>query len=663
MGTKAQIELNVVGAAGVKSATQAVSGLGGAVKEAGGALRAFGGGAGLGRLTGLLMPTSLAALAATVGVVVAQSVKMAMEFERVSQRSVFTMTANSNALLSNLASFQAKAQSLRAYGLGPVDAARMGSAYGLSSGAGVAATVRNMTPLAAWARAYGLDPTLYAQTMGGVSQFTRGNVNEDSSAFFGGAAASGSAGRRPMEMLATATNALQQIATTNGTASVRDAMREIVGVSSMGQYFRSSAGQAMGMSMFSTLGQDKMSNPMMMRLAYSAGWKPTDVAFGTHDPDKLNALSKRLYSASGGNSLTYGLMLRMAGYSDDQIQAALQPGAMAKHGAMLGSPGTASVGGRIGAYQGTTNGQIEQTMANLQAAETRLGDAILKTLAPVIDKLSGEIANLSEHGIPGLERTILAAAAISQVGGISKLGKGGFNLIKFLRGGGAATEAAEGLEAGGSAISGGLAAALGAGAAGIGGLGYLWLKQLPDMMNTAEAGKFAARSRAAGMPFATEITSAAMKYGISPLLLASVGMQESGLRNIVGDNGHGRGVFQFDDRWNSRQTLIDAMDPSKAAMMAARKLRGLIDANHGNKAAALDAYNEGQLGYDRYGAGGTTKTHWSGYGDVNYDDSVALQSQRIKKRYDVGDFDIAVTVTPKRNRTRGGVSRSHAYAK
>lgn len=36
---------------------------------------------------------------------------------------------------------------------------------------------------------------------------------------------------------------------------------------------------------------------------------------------------------------------------------------------------------------------------------------------------------------------------------------------------------------------------------------------------------------------------------INPPLILAMGIRESGLRNIVGDYGHGRGFMQIDDRW------------------------------------------------------------------------------------------------------------------
>src|SRR5581483_7681288 len=91
-----------------------------------------------------------------------------------------------------------------------------------------------------------------------------------------------------------------------------------------------------------------------------------------------------------------------------------------------------------------------------------------------------------------------------------------------------------------------------------------------------------------GVAFAPEIASAAQKYDVDPKLLAAVAAQETGGpdtnggANIVGDGGHGRGVFQIDDRWHTFAKTSAAMDPSKNAEYAAGMIRGLLDRYHGN---------------------------------------------------------------------------------
>lgn len=100
--------------------------------------------------------------------------------------------------------------------------------------------------------------------------------------------------------------------------------------------------------------------------------------------------------------------------------------------------------------------------------------------------------------------------------------------------------------------------------------------------------------------------SAALPRG----LLLAVASRESGCRNIVGDHGHGRGVFQIDDRlhadWLRRQgALAQGAVPSPAA--GARHAAGLLAANLAEGEArvlvgrrrlkfALSAYNAGVVG-------------------------------------------------------------------
>jgi len=67
------------------------------------------------------------------------------------------------------------------------------------------------------------------------------------------------------------------------------------------------------------------------------------------------------------------------------------------------------------------------------------------------------------------------------------------------------------------------------------------------------------------------ITAAANRHHLQPRLLAAVAAQETGGpgsnsgRNIVGDQGHGHGLFQIDDRWHTFARSPAAMDPAKNA--------------------------------------------------------------------------------------------------
>ncbi|HXP94337.1 MAG TPA: transglycosylase SLT domain-containing protein [Candidatus Binatia bacterium] len=122
--------------------------------------------------------------------------------------------------------------------------------------------------------------------------------------------------------------------------------------------------------------------------------------------------------------------------------------------------------------------------------------------------------------------------------------------------------------------------------------------------------------------YSAAITRAAQRWGIEPRLLAAVAAQETGGpesnsgRNIVGDGGHGHGLFQIDDRYHAFGTTADAMDPAKNADYAAHLLHDLLARNGGNIHAALSAYNAGSPN-----ARGTLTT-WSDGKTLDYADSV-----------------------------------------
>lgn len=102
-----------------------------------------------------------------------------------------------------------------------------------------------------------------------------------------------------------------------------------------------------------------------------------------------------------------------------------------------------------------------------------------------------------------------------------------------------------------------------------------------------------------GVAFAPEIARAAAKYGLDPCLLAAVAAQETGGpgsnagRNVVGDGGHGHGIFQIDDRSHGFARSANAMNPQANADYAAGMIAGLLRRYGGNVRQALSAYNAG----------------------------------------------------------------------
>ena len=139
-----------------------------------------------------------------------------------------------------------------------------------------------------------------------------------------------------------------------------------------------------------------------------------------------------------------------------------------------------------------------------------------------------------------------------------------------------------------------------------------------------------------GIRFGAEITAAASAYGLDPRLLAGVAAQETGGpgassgNNIVGDSGHGHGVFQIDDRSHPFALTSAAMDPAANANMAAQILSNNLHQYGGNVKAALSAYNTGSPT-----AIGTTTT-WGDGRTLGYADSV------LRHVSELGDTDGAL---------------------
>jgi hypothetical protein len=139
----------------------------------------------------------------------------------------------------------------------------------------------------------------------------------------------------------------------------------------------------------------------------------------------------------------------------------------------------------------------------------------------------------------------------------------------------------------------------------------------------------ASRLAAGGVAFAPQISTAARRHGLDPDLLAAVAAQETGGpdtdsgRNVIGDGGHGHGLFQIDDRWHSFAATSEAMDPAKNADYAAGMLSGLLKQYGGNVREALSAYNAGSP------TATGTHTRWADGSDLSYADSVMRHYRRL----------------------------------
>ncbi|GAC1539701.1 MAG: hypothetical protein NVS3B16_00940 [Vulcanimicrobiaceae bacterium] len=122
--------------------------------------------------------------------------------------------------------------------------------------------------------------------------------------------------------------------------------------------------------------------------------------------------------------------------------------------------------------------------------------------------------------------------------------------------------------------------------------------------------------------FGSEIVAAAAAHHLDPRLLAAVAAQETGGpgsnsgRNVVGDGGHGHGIFQIDDRYWAFARTAAALDPARNADVAAGILSDGLRRFGGNVRAALSAYNAGSP------TATGTQTRWGDGRVLGYADSV-----------------------------------------
>jgi hypothetical protein len=142
-------------------------------------------------------------------------------------------------------------------------------------------------------------------------------------------------------------------------------------------------------------------------------------------------------------------------------------------------------------------------------------------------------------------------------------------------------------------------------------------------------GPVASALAAEGVNYAGDIVQAAQKNGVDPTLLAAVAAQETGGpganggNNIVGDDGHGHGLFQIDDRSHAFASMPAAADPAANADYAAGMLSGLLKRFGGNVREALSAYNAGSP------TATGTKTTWGDGETLGYADSVLRHYEQL----------------------------------
>lgn len=119
------------------------------------------------------------------------------------------------------------------------------------------------------------------------------------------------------------------------------------------------------------------------------------------------------------------------------------------------------------------------------------------------------------------------------------------------------------------------------------------------------------------------IRDAENQLSVPPFLLFALGSRETNLQNIVGDSGHGRGIWQRDDRsWPipadyMTRPLLQATDAGALLMSHFAAFRNTNPAVAWR--AGICAYNAGRTGVQRALAAGRTPDSATTNGDYGSD--------------------------------------------
>jgi len=103
------------------------------------------------------------------------------------------------------------------------------------------------------------------------------------------------------------------------------------------------------------------------------------------------------------------------------------------------------------------------------------------------------------------------------------------------------------------------------------------------------------------IPYLSEITSAAKKYGVDPALLAGLVKAESNFNPRAQSGVGAKGLTQLMDATARGLGVGDSFDVRQSLDGGARFLGGLLKQFHGDESLALAAYNAGPGAVQKYG--------------------------------------------------------------
>lgn len=119
--------------------------------------------------------------------------------------------------------------------------------------------------------------------------------------------------------------------------------------------------------------------------------------------------------------------------------------------------------------------------------------------------------------------------------------------------------------------------------------------------SSAATGTTAVSAGTGTVPYASEITAAAQKYGVDPALLAGLVKQESGFNPTIRSGAGAVGLTQLMPGTAKTLGVTDPTDPVQSLEGGAKYLKQQLDRFGGDERLALAAYNAGPGAVQKYG--------------------------------------------------------------